>query len=693
MNLPPLLLALACLFWGWQSDQLWLALVLGLMLEAGPWLGWHGQLEQRTLIRISNGSALAFIAMSAYFVASLEIAPAVLAIVRWTPIALLPLCLAVRYTGAQHTDLTTLSALARRRKLAGQVAGPGGATGVGLEGSQIDLGVPYVALWLLAAGSNNRSGVGFYLGLVFLTALLLWRVRPPERPWWPWLMALALAAGGGALINTGLFRLQGMLEQTMMDWIAGDGDEDPERTETHLGHIGQLKLSGRVVLQVHTERALRSGLLLKTASYSHYGAPNWLAAGGSTFTTLPRQRGPEEGWSLATPVAISVATSATTSAAVAEQLTISANAIRNKTVLALPYGSAGLSGDKLLRIERNRFGTVQATLESGYYRYQVGYQSAPQSGGAPTAKESAPVAQDLALPRTDAALLQALAQQLKLRGQSGPQILASVKSYFARDFRYSTARAGVAPGRSAVSDFLSRDKRGHCEHFASASALLLRAAGLPTRYAVGYLVQEPNRFGSGYVVRARHAHAWVEVYLDGAWQPFDSTPASWPTLEKEQASDWEVLQDLLATLGYRVRQWQFSIDDALWPGLALLIFIWLRAKWRTRQGASKNLAGGGPRKRTDGAPTHGQEAHEMAFYQVEAQLAARGLVRGASEPLTAWQRRIGKQLDGAAANALAQLVQLHYRCRFGPQAGAEALRTQLRRNCAEWLAQFGSGPA
>jgi hypothetical protein len=51
---------------------------------------------------------------------------------------------------------------------------------------------------------------------------------------------------------------------------------------------------------------------------------------------------------------------------------------------------------------------------------------------------------------------------------------------------------------------------------------LLREAGLPARYAVGYSVQEKT--GKGFIVRDRHAHAWCLVHLDGVWQDFDTTP-------------------------------------------------------------------------------------------------------------------------------------------------------------------------
>jgi len=48
---------------------------------------------------------------------------------------------------------------------------------------------------------------------------------------------------------------------------------------------------------------------------------------------------------------------------------------------------------------------------------------------------------------------------------------------------------------------------------------------VPTRYAVGYSVQEWSRLEQRYIVRARHGHSWALVYVNGAWRDVDTTPA------------------------------------------------------------------------------------------------------------------------------------------------------------------------
>jgi protein-glutamine gamma-glutamyltransferase len=74
-----------------------------------------------------------------------------------------------------------------------------------------------------------------------------------------------------------------------------------------------------------------------------------------------------------------------------------------------------------------------------------------------------------------------------------------------------------------LADFLFVRKAGHCEHFATALAVMLRSAGIPARVVGGFFGGE--RVGNHYVVRAGDAHAWVEAYdpLKG-WLTFDATP-------------------------------------------------------------------------------------------------------------------------------------------------------------------------
>lgn len=83
----------------------------------------------------------------------------------------------------------------------------------------------------------------------------------------------------------------------------------------------------------------------------------------------------------------------------------------------------------------------------------------------------------------------------------------------------------VPPGNSgdALVDFLT-NRRGYCEQYASAMAVMLRAIGIPARVAVGFTQGEQNADGS-WTISSNDAHAWVEVPFNRAgWVRFDPTP-------------------------------------------------------------------------------------------------------------------------------------------------------------------------
>ena len=86
----------------------------------------------------------------------------------------------------------------------------------------------------------------------------------------------------------------------------------------------------------------------------------------------------------------------------------------------------------------------------------------------------------------------------------------------------------VSPPTMCAYTFLFETRRGTCSDFASAMTVLSREAGLPARYAEGYVLDERvseggSTRGSRYVVRVEHGHAFPEVYANGSWHIFEPT--------------------------------------------------------------------------------------------------------------------------------------------------------------------------
>ena len=111
-----------------------------------------------------------------------------------------------------------------------------------------------------------------------------------------------------------------------------------------------------------------------------------------------------------------------------------------------------------------------------------------------------------------------------LRGRPLTERIDGVLELLDRRCRYSTSLTN--PGRfSALQNFLFGEKQGICIHYATAAALLLRMAEVPTRVAFGLSGGEYYEDEQVFAFRGHDAHAWVEVLLEGhGWTAVEPTP-------------------------------------------------------------------------------------------------------------------------------------------------------------------------
>jgi transglutaminase-like putative cysteine protease len=134
-----------------------------------------------------------------------------------------------------------------------------------------------------------------------------------------------------------------------------------------------------------------------------------------------------------------------------------------------------------------------------------------------------------------------------------------------------------------ISNFILEKKSAHCEYFASATVIMLRASGVPARYVTGYLAHESD--GDETIVRQRDAHAWAEAWVSGVgWitvdaTPADGTPEANPPVSKWQRA-WEKFQDTF-------QKWRERATALTGVQVFVLVFfviaIWMFERWRIRR--------------------------------------------------------------------------------------------------------------
>lgn len=151
--------------------------------------------------------------------------------------------------------------------------------------------------------------------------------------------------------------------------------------------------------------------------------------------------------------------------------------------------------------------------------------------------------QYLQLPKQPAEVT-ALANQL-VAGQPNAYAKAkAISDYFTNGkngFVYSLSTA-ASDGGNALKQFLQQ-KRGYCQQYAAAAAVLMRQAGLPTRVVIGYTHRSPDSSGR-IVVTSADAHAWVEVYFASiGWIAFDPTPLSGADATRAFSLPWATHPD------------------------------------------------------------------------------------------------------------------------------------------------------
>lgn len=242
-----------------------------------------------------------------------------------------------------------------------------------------------------------------------------------------------------------------------------------------------------------------------------------------------------------------------------------------------------------------------------------------------------------------------------------------------------------------LEDFLLHNREGYCEHFASAAALLLRGAGVPTRLVCGFLQGEWNPIGRYFMVRQRDAHVWIEAYLPGSgWLPFDPTPAS------EERTSRFLLTTFYRYLDFLKLKWNryiihYTHDDQLRVLLAfrrgirdLRLFPHPRSWQKVKVGEKSSqrpyfvLAGVvflaaillgfwsfKKMKRTTSIRSANKLPREVSFYlKILRALSRRKIVKQENETPAEFARRIG-QARGDLYPALEKITHLYYRVRFG----------------------------
>ncbi|CAN5516679.1 hypothetical protein BH10PSE11_BH10PSE11_27630 [soil metagenome] len=292
----------------------------------------------------------------------------------------------------------------------------------------------------------------------------------------------------------------------------------------------------------------------------------------------------------------------------------------------------------------------------------------------------------------NSAVLQGLVNAVFADEQDTPGKLRALTHYFQKSgFRYSV-RPGHIP---TVEKFLTAQRIGFCEHYATAAANLLRLAGVPTRVVAGFRGGEWNPWLRTITVRDSDAHAWVEAWdaPTHRWLRFDPTDAVAPELRVGIQSEldssrwpwyrrnWSYSRAVVTRAISKVDEswtaitssesWEY-VPKALFMSLVVVALIWLVRNLRARRASSS--------------------AHETAarlLADLERRAAGSHRERHRGETPLAWLHRLELDARETSERETLRLVADSYESgMYRPGApGADlisALRQQVKRLIKIW---------
>jgi transglutaminase-like putative cysteine protease len=140
-----------------------------------------------------------------------------------------------------------------------------------------------------------------------------------------------------------------------------------------------------------------------------------------------------------------------------------------------------------------------------------------------------------------------LAQELSRNAKTNEEKLKRVIDHFSKGYAYSLKLEKFEG--DPLEYFLLVSKKGNCEYYASATALLLRLMDVPARVVGGFKGAIWNNYGNYYIITNSMAHVWVEAYINGKWVRVDTTPPYQPPALK-RISTFSLIMDSIVSFWY-----------------------------------------------------------------------------------------------------------------------------------------------
>ncbi|MDZ4815724.1 MAG: transglutaminase-like domain-containing protein [Verrucomicrobiota bacterium] len=642
MKFPPLMMGIVLIFWGWSRDQWLVGVAAAIVVETLRFIPFRLQLKESDFRKVFDVTVSLFLIaiVLGFIVLFNRGTPALLHSIRyWSAMVFLPFYLTTLISTQNHAYSRVFFYVLRRYFKQKD-----------LDPQPLPVGIIYFFLVLIVSGQTYPVRPFYPLLFCPIAFMGLFLLRPLKRMTIGWVTLILTGCFMGYGLQWSLHEAHMRIDEAganVVYWLK-NGNFDAYKTSTAIGSIGKIKMSDRIVLRVKPLKNQRPPFLLPTAYYNNYRNGDWIA-----FKSASRQVDvPANGitWQISD------------SKDLKDDLMILMYPGKNFETLPAPAGTVRFDNLRVESLALLQLGSFRAKGADLLLRYRVAIVPAFEHAKNPDET-------DLLIPDEERPGLRQFAKESGLTGRNPTESMALIERLFEGSFKYtkfleSSESGSLFKKPTPVSNFLLKTKNGHCEYFATAAAMLLREAGIPARYVTGYAVQEFNSKDGMFIVRHNHAHAWVQVYIQGKWVPFDPTPSSWTAIETTAVSPWRMLKDKLSDLwlGFNnIRYYGFEdfSPSSLVPYLiALLLIPGVIVYRRIRKTAARIKA----------QPTATIDSLQTIWQRFEGLLSKQGYVRPHSCAPLQWIRETAPKLGHPIeAEKLLNFTLKYYKLRYGSE--------------------------
>ena len=641
MSFPPLYIGLITVFWGLYAGWEFFSVAAALCFEASYLIKTRFDLKKEDFIRISDLSSVLMIVLLVWSIIRNEPHRIFLSFLSTLPAVFMPLLFAQLYSTSDCVVIGT--------KIGKNVH----------SHMPLDIRKLYVFSIVIGMTSILRDLDALYVTALFATVItpFVWPLRDElsarfNKKRVAALVLIPLTALVAALVIGGNYTFNRMMMNWYRNWMAENTNQF--KTTTSIGDIGHLKQSNRIEIRLYPETSPELPVYLRQASYNKMINSTWFSRFRRTTQIFPED---DKEWQLFGEGDGS------------ESIGLSVKMKRNGAgVLPLPQGSKRAKNMDVAGVNRGALGAVTVSEGPDILNFDITFDKNENFDAAPNYL-------DYDIPSGEREIIYNVMEKNGLFGRTDRETLDNIERFFTLGFSYTLQLQGRS-GESYLDDFLNKTKSGHCEYFATATTLMLRSAGIPARYSIGYMIDEYSDIENAYIARKSDAHAWVTAYIDGSWITVDTTPGS-PEEKDFLASLTTPVSDFFDWVNMKYENFRRNkseeINNALIISattliLILMVRVFIRRRHFKAAGKEKK------NRKNFGLP-------DSPIYGILKKFEEKGVPRHENETLRAWAEKNADSIKNI--NDFMLLIKIHEELRF-KNPDDESQKRELETKARDW---------